>query len=875
MEEARARAASERLVLAASRNRCGCHLRCVVESAEKKMSPSLITHEGTPEAGNRRLSPRQKLAGCVLVFFEDDNWGKLVNIGPGGMAIEYSQAPSAEHESKFVIESVELDATTEIQTDVRVVWTDERHKTAGVKFVNLAETAQRQISKWLSLSSSSLVEDLPRVQRKRDPREIAASLTQAKLREIFDTPLETPDHLTSTIDRPHADANASHLEKVSPVELVARETFPVNEKPGESVSQSAPLPASLSEALVRDWLRTRADIDLADVVRSDESPAKPAATLELDPAKPGATLELETAQNPGTSFQTAELIADTNREASSGDSIAEASAENIAESKLIDVDVTPHDLVVPGDAVLESSEAKVLASAKEDTVGFEQSVTREPETRLVSGVQPESVTAVPAMGPTADLPKPEPVEPASLELAWTALDPPARELDEGVPSDSKSSPSATGMPRAPESLEPRELATPFATKLELELLAAAASLRPNTKALSQRSVTRALSDAPPKIEPPVISEPYAETAAPTLESQIQVASVPWTVAGESAPDVAVNMASQKDSIASSTPASDFSPEQPAEPFALTPRSLANFDRVTLLCMIGCFALFVFLGLGIMLSHANRRAAVAIVENIRKPLVAKAPASQAELAAPLESFQVEVIDIQNRHWLLNFENSPVSSAPGFTPSPAPLATDKNLKALRAGVPANPKSEGSSRSGVPKVFLDPGNAPKGSLAVPPDSLASGGVPTSNNDTSRQAAGGRDNLVADGTKQIVSIPHPEPAEPSKLAAEEPAALPSTAIAPARPSGSGPVQPALLISSSPPVYPSSARASRIQGDVVVDAQVDETGRVTNMKVISGPTILRQAALESLRSWKYEPARLQGRPVPAPIRVSIKFHLK
>lgn len=73
------------------------------------MSSSLITH-GTPDTGNRRVSPREKPAGFALVFFEGDNWGTLVNISAGGMAFEFTQPPPAGHSSTFVVEVLGFDA---------------------------------------------------------------------------------------------------------------------------------------------------------------------------------------------------------------------------------------------------------------------------------------------------------------------------------------------------------------------------------------------------------------------------------------------------------------------------------------------------------------------------------------------------------------------------------------------------------------------------------------------------------------------------------------------------------------------------------------------------------------------------------------------
>jgi len=96
----------------------------------------------------------------------------------------------------------------------------------------------------------------------------------------------------------------------------------------------------------------------------------------------------------------------------------------------------------------------------------------------------------------------------------------------------------------------------------------------------------------------------------------------------------------------------------------------------------------------------------------------------------------------------------------------------------------------------------------------------------------------------------------------------------APAAPVG-GDVTPAHLISSLPPSYPSLARTQHVAGDVRVDALIDATGRVTTMKVVSGPSLLHQAAMDALRQWKYQAATLDGKPVPMHLTVTIQFRLQ
>jgi general secretion pathway protein A len=93
-------------------------------------------------------------------------------------------------------------------------------------------------------------------------------------------------------------------------------------------------------------------------------------------------------------------------------------------------------------------------------------------------------------------------------------------------------------------------------------------------------------------------------------------------------------------------------------------------------------------------------------------------------------------------------------------------------------------------------------------------------------------------------------------------------------RPLVGGQLQPPQLISSPPPVYPAGAHAQGVQGVVVLDALVDETGKVVETTVIAGPVPLQSAAREALQNWKYQPARLNGEPIQVHIKVSTRFSL-
>jgi protein TonB len=59
-----------------------------------------------------------------------------------------------------------------------------------------------------------------------------------------------------------------------------------------------------------------------------------------------------------------------------------------------------------------------------------------------------------------------------------------------------------------------------------------------------------------------------------------------------------------------------------------------------------------------------------------------------------------------------------------------------------------------------------------------------------------------------------------------------------------------------------------------VVNFVVEETGNVSEMTIVSGPELLRQAALDALRRWKYKPSQLAWQPIAVKTQATIRFHL-
>jgi protein TonB len=75
-------------------------------------------------------------------------------------------------------------------------------------------------------------------------------------------------------------------------------------------------------------------------------------------------------------------------------------------------------------------------------------------------------------------------------------------------------------------------------------------------------------------------------------------------------------------------------------------------------------------------------------------------------------------------------------------------------------------------------------------------------------------------------------------------------------------------------PVYPSVARQMRVEGTVTLEVRIDVNGAVKWTHVESGPALLRKAAEEAVRTWRYEPATSGGVPAEVVTEVRVGFRI-
>jgi protein TonB len=104
-------------------------------------------------------------------------------------------------------------------------------------------------------------------------------------------------------------------------------------------------------------------------------------------------------------------------------------------------------------------------------------------------------------------------------------------------------------------------------------------------------------------------------------------------------------------------------------------------------------------------------------------------------------------------------------------------------------------------------------------------------------------------------------------------PVAVPKVAT-PQRVRVSQGVSQGLLVHRVQPMYPPLARQARIQGTVILQAEISKDGTIENLRLISGHPMLAPSAIEAVKQWRYKPYFLNGEPVAVETQITVNFTL-
>ena len=87
--------------------------------------------------------------------------------------------------------------------------------------------------------------------------------------------------------------------------------------------------------------------------------------------------------------------------------------------------------------------------------------------------------------------------------------------------------------------------------------------------------------------------------------------------------------------------------------------------------------------------------------------------------------------------------------------------------------------------------------------------------------------------------------------------------------------VREPVRIAGGPPQYPAIAREAHVQGTVILEAVINERGRIERLRVLKSEPLLNGAALSAVQNWRYTPTLLNGVPVSVLMTITINFTLQ
>jgi peptidyl-prolyl cis-trans isomerase A (cyclophilin A) len=146
----------------------------------------------------------------------------------------------------------------------------------------------------------------------------------------------------------------------------------------------------------------------------------------------------------------------------------------------------------------------------------------------------------------------------------------------------------------------------------------------------------------------------------------------------------------------------------------------------------------------------------------------------------------------------------------------------------------------------------------------------VERDSNDRPREQVVLKHVMIVDSLDQLTTPPQPPP--PTTGATETPG--PGAAPLPKRVNISAGVAAGLIDDRVVPVYPIDAKKAGVSGTVVISAILGRDGLVKDLQIVSGPDLLRQAALDAVKQWRYKPYLLNGEPVEVRTTINIIFAL-
>jgi len=82
-------------------------------------------------------------------------------------------------------------------------------------------------------------------------------------------------------------------------------------------------------------------------------------------------------------------------------------------------------------------------------------------------------------------------------------------------------------------------------------------------------------------------------------------------------------------------------------------------------------------------------------------------------------------------------------------------------------------------------------------------------------------------------------------------------------------------IMTQVPADYPDIARAASMEGTVVLQAWVDDKGRVARTVVIQSIPVMEDSAVRAVEQWRFKPAMSNGKPIGVWVLIPVEFRLE
>jgi TonB family protein len=89
------------------------------------------------------------------------------------------------------------------------------------------------------------------------------------------------------------------------------------------------------------------------------------------------------------------------------------------------------------------------------------------------------------------------------------------------------------------------------------------------------------------------------------------------------------------------------------------------------------------------------------------------------------------------------------------------------------------------------------------------------------------------------------------------------------------GAIKTPMKVHDVKPIYPPIAQEARVQGVVIIEAVIDETGRVAATRVLRSIPLLDAAAVSAVEQWEFAPTLLNGVPTAVMMTLTVNFSLQ